>query len=623
MKKVNILTIAIVSILIINSASFAESDSFVNSAGMKLVRIEPGTFMMGSGSEGELDERPRHKVNITQPFYMAVTEVTNAQYEMFDPSHKQLRGESGLSKDDDEAVLHVNWHEAVNFCKWLSQKEGREYRLPTEAEWEYACRTGTTTKYYTGNTLPEEYHNNPVTSNKPKPVPLFVAKTPPNKWGLYDMHGNVEEWCLDWYGPYKSCEQDDPVGYIDGDFKVSRGGSHSTILFYLRSANRSGALPEDRNWVTGFRVVAGKMPKTSPLPLLPTPKFLRSIKQNVPTNVAIGPDPDKPYFRGPLKYVTIPENSNGPLFSKHNHCPAVTQCRNGDLLAIWYSTVQEKDRLMTIGASRLRYRAKQWDPAYLFWDIPDRNDHASSMWTDENGKIYHFNGAAATCGWGTLSVIMRTSTDNGATWSKARIILPKYETGHQPIESTFRTSKGDIILPSDIRGGTCLWFSKDNGETWSNPGGKIAGIHAGVAELSDGTLMAFGRGGNINGKMPISFSSDNGKTWQFKASEFQPLGGGQRLVLTKLKNGSLFFASFAKRLPITDSSGKVRKVNGLFGALSFDDGKTWSHKRLITDDMPAHDIGTMDNHLITLSPFNAEPVGYMSVCETADGLIQL
>ena len=195
----------------------------VNSAGIRMVPVQPGVFTMGSDT-GDWDELPKHDVTIGHPFSIGATEVTNAQYERFDPEHRELRGKLGFSQDDDEAVVFVSWHEAVAFCRWLSEKEGKPYRLPTEAEWEYACRAGTTTPYSTGETLPDAFHKNarecwfPGTTKTGDVVPLHVAKTPANPWGLYDMHGNVEEWCADWYGPYVAEPQTDPVGRVSGNF---------------------------------------------------------------------------------------------------------------------------------------------------------------------------------------------------------------------------------------------------------------------------------------------------------------------------------------------------------------------------------------------------------------------
>ncbi|UCH36845.1 MAG: formylglycine-generating enzyme family protein, partial [Armatimonadota bacterium] len=290
---------------------------------MEFVRIEPGNFVMGhDGSKlpdnlldprepdgerrawlretGDYDEVPAHTVTISNASYVGVHEVTNQQYEEFDPLHTYLRGKLGFSIDDDEAVVFVSWHEAQAFCDWLSRKEGLPYRLPTEAEWEYACRAGTTTLFSTGDALPDDYLRNPSSSWYPdlrrgrgrdEVVPLHVGGTPANPWGIHDMHGNVEEWCLDWYGPYEEQPQTDPVGRADGDFKVTRGGSHSTFAYYLRSANRIGTLPEDTSWYIGFRVVIGEMPRSAALPPIPPPPCQQDVRQRKPRRTAKAPDP--------------------------------------------------------------------------------------------------------------------------------------------------------------------------------------------------------------------------------------------------------------------------------------------------------------------------------------------
>ena len=134
------------------TAALPEGSDYTNSIGMHLVRIEPGSFMMGKGEtslpmevagaewrvNGDFDEHPVHKVTISNPFYMAIYEVTNAQYEKFDPEHHKLRGKRGFSRTDDEAVVFVSWHDAVRFCEWLSEKEGLPYRLPLK-QGKYRC----------------------------------------------------------------------------------------------------------------------------------------------------------------------------------------------------------------------------------------------------------------------------------------------------------------------------------------------------------------------------------------------------------------------------------------------------------------------------------------------------
>ena len=177
-------------------------------------------------------------------FRMSSTEITNAQYEAFDPSHKALRGYKGFSQADDEAVIMVSWEEATAYCEWLSRKTGRLFRLPTEAEWEYACRAGSTTPYNTGETFPEEQWKVQKNTRFKEPVSLQVAQFEPNAWGLYDMHGNVEEWCSD---------------LVDGQYRAVRGGSHNTPVEFLRAEYRCASIPQDRSvllvsaWRKAFR----------------------------------------------------------------------------------------------------------------------------------------------------------------------------------------------------------------------------------------------------------------------------------------------------------------------------------------------------------------------------------
>jgi len=647
------------SLSVAGAAQMPTGGSFTNSIGMKLVQIEAGGFNMGilntslpeglakgrHQRDGDPDEQPVHKVTISRPFYMGVVEVTNRQYEQYDPGHRHLRGKMGFSIENEEAVVFVSWHDAKAFCEWLSKKEGLPYRLPTEAEWEYACRAGTTSVFHTGDSLPEAFGKNVRTSWYPDPerckgraevVPLHVARplvhmieTPANVWGLYDMHGNVEEWCEDWYGAYAGGAQVDPVGMAAGDFKVTRGGSHSTQLYYLRSANRMAMIPEDRNWIIGFRVVLGEMPAGDYLPVPPAPLHQQRVSQRIPDDITEGPDPSRPYFSGPLQYVRIPKGSEGPIFSRHNHVPRIVECGNGDLLSIWYTCVSESGRELAVVASRLRYGANEWEQATMFWDQPDRNEHTSSLWCDADGTLYHFNGFSVAATWGPLAVLMRTSTDHGKSWSKARVILPEHNRRQMPIESIFRTQDGRILLPCDAvtggSGGTAIYLSDDNGQTWTDPGGTIAGIHACVAQLRDGRLIAFGRGDNIDGKMPVSISSDMGRYWKRSASSFPPVGGGKRPLVLRLQEGPLMLVSFTGRqkVKVTDVSGRQREISGVFTALSYDEGESWTNIRLVSHDGPDTTVEAMDGRPFKLGFSTAEPGGYNSVCQGANGLVRL
>lgn len=644
-----------------------------NSIGMRMARIEPGSFSMGQDAivpddltepltyfseamlrrkfptgdgsrfklwidharRGDFDERPVHRVRISRGFRISAFEVTNAQYERFDPGHRALRGKNGYSKADNEAVVFVTWNQAKAFTEWLSKKEGKPYRLPTEAEWEYCARAGTTSLYFTGDHLPAVFQKNARHTYFDRPadiVPLTVGMTPPNAWGLYDMHGNVEEWCQDWYGAYAAGEAVDPTGRATGDFKVTRGGSHGTPLYYLRSANRMGMLPEAASWTIGFRVVEGEAPTTIPLPAESPRPFQQNVEQRRATLPEI--DPATPYFRGPRQFVKIPPHSHGPLYSHHNHDVAVAACPNGDLLAIWYTCVQERGRELAVAISRLRLGATDWDEASPFWDVPDRNDHAPAMWFDGKDTIYHFNALGIAGMWTPAAGVVRTSTDNGVTWSKARFVSPEFDFRSMFAQTVARLSDGSIAVAADRSpkfgerspAQTGIWFSTDEGQRWRYKSGRMRGVHAAFIQLKDGRLMAFGRQEPVNGWMPVSYSSDLGKTWQTAASIFPPITGGQRAVLLRLREGPILFASFARdvrRFEPLPAKADIRWKTNLFAAVSFDEGRTWPVRKVLSDNLPDHAAFTLDHGRFRMSPVRSEPQGYLAITQTSDGLVHL
>ncbi|MHC4648311.1 MAG: SUMF1/EgtB/PvdO family nonheme iron enzyme, partial [Planctomycetota bacterium] len=585
-------------------------DAYTNTLGMEFVRIDPGVFTMGS-TNGHYDEEPVHTVTIGQAFYMSKYEVTNAQYEQFDASHASVNHE-GFSHGADEAVIFVSWDDANAFCTWLSQQEGLDYRLPTEAEWEYACRAGTTTDYFTGGTLDSAYYNeqNQGPSDDPYPVPLTVGTALPNSWGLYDMHGNVEEWCHDWYGAYESDSQTDPVGREAGIFRVTRGGSHGTYLEYLRSANRLGTIQVESNWFIGFRPVIAALPSTQPLPEVIEP-YRVGVSQSIPPDINDGPDPNFAYFMR-RQYVRIPGGSTGPLFSAHNHVPALVECDNGDLLAAWYTCVSETPRKEhAVAVSRLRYGAAEWDWASSFWEGPDRNDHTTTFWKDETGKIYHFQGLGASR-WNTCVPVLRTSTDNGVTWTAPRIVAATHGSYGHVESAAFRNSLGHILVSYDLGGGTRVRASEDDGLTWTLRPGQIVGNHGVFAELDNGDLLGFSRKSGIGGMMPQQTSFDMGMSWTDSvASVFAEVGSGRRCVLLKLREGPLFLATF----------GTLGSTY-LIGTMSEDDGDTWPYMRKMTDCSGDIVEGT-DGDTFVMDCDTSEVDGYGAGWQGKNGLIHL
>jgi eukaryotic-like serine/threonine-protein kinase len=254
---------------------------FTNSVGMKLVLIPKGTFLMGSPA-GEFRRKPneaQHEVTITRPFYLGAYEVTQGQYQAVmgkNPSSFSREGEGKVYvrpfADDDlkrYPVENVSWDEAVEFCRLLSgrpeeKRLGRVYRLPTEAEWEYACRASTTTTFHFGDRLssaeanfygPEPYGGAPKGPYLSRTAP--VGSYPPNAWGLYDMHGNVWEWCADWLdeGYYATSPREDPRGPDGGKQRCMRGGSWGNMGWDCRSACRGAFEPNKGYSIVGFRVV--------------------------------------------------------------------------------------------------------------------------------------------------------------------------------------------------------------------------------------------------------------------------------------------------------------------------------------------------------------------------------
>ena len=231
-----------------------------NSIGMKMVLVPKGTFTMGSPEALELRgvEEVEHEVTISKEFYLGQTEVTQAQYaKIMGVNPSNYKGEKEGDKAD-YPVENVSWDDAVEFCKRLSElpdekAAGRVYRLPTEAEWEYACRAGSKTTYFFGNDAASigkyawfEGNNNDQT----RPV----GKKKPNDWGLHDIHGNVWEWCADWYGDYPKGPVTDPTGPNEGTLRVLRGGSWKDYESIARTARRGRITPLHKADYVGFRV---------------------------------------------------------------------------------------------------------------------------------------------------------------------------------------------------------------------------------------------------------------------------------------------------------------------------------------------------------------------------------
>jgi formylglycine-generating enzyme required for sulfatase activity len=613
--------------IIIFSVCADKSPQFTNSIGMKMILIPDGSFMMGEQQKipveqydiafylqrGDYDEKPAHQVTISNSFYISETEVTIEQY-------KKFRSEYMGSKEDEPYVSGINWNDTQKFCQWLSDKERKTYRLPTEAEWEYVCRAGTNSLFSSGDTIPDT--------------------DIPNPWNIKNMHTNVSEWCLDWYDVYPNENPVDPVGPESGLAKVIRGGGlDKNTSFYARSANRAGMPPDfpPEQWLEirsqlikdqnkdiskdkntkkpknfnsrfayekfirdklnnqgnhhiGFRVVQAPYPQSEPSER--THSFAQECVKQSTDQAHIGPDPDKPYFRKRYLLPTPPENSPDeqlayhsmlgfhPAFLRHHHSPGLEVCENGDVLAVYYTSYSETTPDVAMIATRLRFGEDQWDMPDLFLDIPDANDHAPMLWNDM-GKLYFFWGHNKLSSGFPFQYI--TSTDNGDNWGPVN--FPVFETlvgGHsaQPITSAFKDKNGIMYVASDGVGPeSVLWVSKNNGETWMDTGGRSGGRHTSFVLLKDQRILGMGgKSSDIEGFMPQSLSSDGGKTWSISRTVFPSLGSNQRPTIIRLQSGRSFFAGDLQHRTGAQPNGF--KERGCYVALSDDEGKNWYIKKL-------------------------------------------
>jgi formylglycine-generating enzyme required for sulfatase activity len=250
----------------------------VNSVGMKLVRLPTGKFLMGSpkNEQERQNDEEQHEVEISRTYWIGTTTVSQDEYEKVmgtNPSAFSATGQEKMKVANTDThrfpVENVSWDDAVEFCAKLSQrpeevKAKRTYRLPTEAEWEYACRAGTIgyAPFHCGNTLTSMqanfngYFPYPANAKKGPNLgrPSAVGSYDPSKVGLYDMAGNVWQWCQDWYGPYDPKDAKDPTGPGTGQFRVVRGGNWSSHAKHCRAARRDSVVPTERVSTIGFRV---------------------------------------------------------------------------------------------------------------------------------------------------------------------------------------------------------------------------------------------------------------------------------------------------------------------------------------------------------------------------------
>ncbi|MPZ19727.1 MAG: SUMF1/EgtB/PvdO family nonheme iron enzyme [Luteitalea sp.] len=553
-----LLVAALAAILVAATTGLRPADEplepfFENSIDVRMVRIPAGTFRMGSTrptdhrvlgqswyrTHGDYDETPVHDVRISRDFYISETEITVGRFQEF----RQEYHDAGRYSP---AVTGISYDEATAFCRWLSGREGRPYRLPTEAEWEYVARAGSASHFSSGDTPPSHGEANAL--------------------GVKNMHTGALEWVADWYGPYRPESQVDPVGPASGWGRVVRGGGpqgprgnrpHGLLPYYRRSANRASAPLHYRGMhPIGFRIVMGELPRTPPYPAR-QPFSLELVKQRN-AHVDAGPPADQPWFRRRPLLAVPPENmmpdavkASGldPGLGGHNHSAGVTVTPNGDLLVVTFTAATQQAEYRPGNAfvvTRRRFGSEQWDVPSVFMDFADVQDASALLWTDDD-TVHFFGGGVGLTG---VPFRWTSSTDSGATWSPVRLPLfdpPLRGYSPQPISTAFRTADGTMHVPIDGVGGQSLLLaSRDEGRTWYDVGAGhgTRGRHTLYVVLDDGSLFALGgKDTDIDGFMPQFRSTDGGKSWKERKSPFPALASHQRPALVRLRSGRLFVAS--------------------------------------------------------------------------------
>ncbi len=239
-----------------SAAAASGNNRSLSDLGLDLVWVAPGSFLMGSTSGGDDDERPLTQATLSRGFWLGKTEVTQAQWVAV------MGSNPSTFQGDDRPVEQVSWDDAIEFCRKLTEREraasrlpaGYLYTLPTEAQREYACRAGATGDHPGELGALAWYSNNSDYTTHP------VGRKQANAWGLYDMHGNVWEWCLDWYGNYPGGSVTDPTGAVQGTDRAVRGGSWNLGASACRFADRSRALPSSHDEGLGFRLALAPQP---------------------------------------------------------------------------------------------------------------------------------------------------------------------------------------------------------------------------------------------------------------------------------------------------------------------------------------------------------------------------
>ncbi len=551
----------------------AETIMLPGDVGLEVIWIPAGTFVMGQ-NPGEQDaysnkESPRPKVTISKGFWIGKYEVTKAQWRAV-MGTAPWTGRMYVEENPDSPAVYVDWHSATEFLAKLSAISGKAFRLPTEAEWEYACRAGTTTRFYWGDDPTYEaidaqawWRGNAHISDERCARP--VGLKPPNPWGLHDMSGNVSEWCQDWHWFYFDGNVVDPVGPSFADHRVLRGGSWLSIGGHCRSARRFHDVPEMMHSDIGFRVAMGETPS----PPAGTPEF---------TNVFVAGADGVDTYR-------IPSMLLAPDDSLLVFCEA--------------RKVSDADASPTdMVLRRSMDGGRTWLPAQtLVAGVGDEALMNPCPVIDRvTGAVILVCTNAHKVRPGHNRHYQLVSEDNGVTWSAPVDIgdrVANYDDTFYPGPGIgVQMATGRLVVPgyvgeindeSDEELYSCAMYSDDHGATWTM-GAHVNALsdESQAVELADGRLMLNMRGNMGMSCRGIAISGNGGEDWEpvrwdRALNECPCQASIVRYSLPSEGMSRLLFANpdnFGERFNVVERTKMTVRM-------SYDEGTTWPVKRLI------------------------------------------
>ena len=541
---------------------------------LDLVWISAGSFTMGQ-REKEKDaypnkETPQHPVTLSNGFWMGKYEVTKEQWRSV-MGNEPWKGHRYVSDDPGSPAVYITWGDALAFTTKLATTTKRNFRLPTEAEWEYACRSGTTTRFYWGDDLDYEkidhqawwMGNTLITDNK---YARSVGLLPPNFWGLYDMNGNVSEWCQDWHGYYYDGLAFDPVGAASGEHRVLRGGSWLCIGGHCRSSRRHHESPSIHKSDIGFRVVLGLSPKQQP----GTPEYV-----NLFTSGTEG-----------IHTYRIP----GLLLSPDSSLLAFCEARK-----ISQDDMSPTDMVLR----RSMDSGRSWLPMQTIVQgqgvealmnpcpVIDYNNNTIILICNNANKI----------SIGHHQHFQLTSRDNGQTWSEPVDIGPvirNYDNTFNPgpgVGLQMKTGRlivpgytGDLNEESEDEFYSRVLYSDDHGKSWSlGIAVSVPSDECQAVELADGNLILNMRGNMGMSCRGVAISEDGGQTWS-KVRWDRTLN--ECPCQASLVRHSIPDLNVKGRILFSNPDNAGEKFNvvertRMTVRVSYDEGETWPVKRLI------------------------------------------